>query len=64
MEKNYKDVIDYKKAGHSAEMAFYTPDHFAPLLYVLGASQEDDQLTVFNDSCTMGSLSMTCYLFE
>lgn len=64
MEKNYQDVINYKKAGHSAEMAFYTPDHFAPLLYVLGASQEDDQLTVFNDSCTMGSLSMTCYLFK
>lgn len=63
-ERNYKDVLDYKKAGHSAEMAFYTPDHFAPLLYVLGASQEDDQLTVFNDSYTMGSLSMTCYLFE
>lgn len=64
MEKSYKNVIDYKKAGHSAEMAFYTPDHFAPLLYVLGASQEDDRLTVFNDSCTMGSLSMTCYLFN
>lgn len=64
MEKNYQNVIDYKKAGHSAEMSFYTPDHFAPLLYVLGATQNDDQLTVFNDSCTMGSLSMTCYLFE
>ena len=64
MEKNYQDVINYKKAGRSAEMALYTPDHFAPLLYVLGASQEDDQLMVFNDSCTMGSLSMTCYLFE
>jgi 4,5-DOPA dioxygenase extradiol len=64
IERNYKDVIDYKKAGSSAEMAFYTPDHFAPLLYVLGASQENDRLTVFNDSCTMGALSMTCYLFE
>lgn len=63
-ERNYKDVLDYKKEGHSAEMAFYTTDHFAPLLYVLGASQEDDKLTVFNDSCTMGSLSMTCYLFK
>lgn len=63
-KRNYKDVIDYKKAGRSAEMAFYTPDHFAPLLYVLGASQENDRLTVFNDSCTMGALSMTCYLFE
>lgn len=62
--RQYHDVIDYKKAGRSAELAFYSPDHFNPLLYVLGTSQTDDRLTVFNNSCTMGALSMTCYLFE
>jgi 4,5-DOPA dioxygenase extradiol len=63
-EKQYEDVIQYGKAGKSSELAFVTPDHFYPLLYVLGASKEDDQLTVFNDSCTMGSMSMTSYLFK
>jgi 4,5-DOPA dioxygenase extradiol len=61
---NYKDVLDYRKAGKSSEQAFYTPDHFYPLLYVLGASDENDKVTVYNDSCVMGSLSMTCYLFQ
>lgn len=60
----YDDVLNYSKAGPSAALAFPTPDHFDPLLYVLGASSKSDRLTVFNDSCTLGALSMTCYLFE
>lgn len=60
----YENVIDYKRAGKPAELAFSTTEHFFPLLYVLGASREDDRLAIFNDSCLMGSLSMTCYLFE
>jgi 4,5-DOPA dioxygenase extradiol len=63
-KRQYEDVIDYRKAGKSAGLAFPTAEHFYPLLYVLGASREDDRLTIFNDSCLMGSLSMTCYLFE
>lgn len=64
MKKQYQDIVNYKTAGKSSELAFFTPEHFYPLLYVLGASKEDDQLSVFNDSCTAGSLSMTSYLFE
>ncbi len=60
---NYDGVLQYKKAGPSAAQAFYTPDHFNPLLYVLGAADEKDKLMVFNDSCTLGALSMTSYLF-
>ena len=62
--REFQNVIDYRKAGKSAQDAFYTTEHFDPLLYVLGASSEKDMLTVFNDECTLGSLSMTCYLFE
>lgn len=60
----YLDVIHYKTAGKSAESAFFTPEHFYPLLYVLGASKEDDRISIYNDSCVLGSMSMTCYLFE
>ena len=64
VQKNYENVLNYKKAGDASELAFYSPDHFAPLIYVLGASEDADQLTVFNDSCIMGGLSMTCYLYR
>jgi 4,5-DOPA dioxygenase extradiol len=59
----YTDVVNYHQAGKSSELAFYSPDHFHPLLYILGAARDDDQLTIFNDACIMGSLSMTSYLF-
>lgn len=64
IKKQYQDVIQYEKAGKSSELAFKTPDHFYPLLYVLGAASDDDKLSFFNDSCTMGSLSMTSYLLS
>jgi 4,5-DOPA dioxygenase extradiol len=61
-KKDFDAVINYKKAGESSRNAFFTPEHFDPLLYVLGAANEDDVVAVYNDSCTMGSLSMTSYL--
>jgi len=64
INKKYQDVMQYEKAGKSSELAFVTPEHFYPLLYILGASRAGDRLSIFNDSCTQGSLSMTCYLFE
>jgi 4,5-DOPA dioxygenase extradiol len=59
----HEDVIQFRRAGPSAEEAFYTPDHYYPLLYALGASAETDGVTVYNEACVMGSLSMTGYLF-
>lgn len=59
-----ENVIDYQKAGSSAALAFTTMEHYAPLLYVLGAANDQDKMTVFNKACVMGSLSMTSYLFE
>lgn len=63
IKRQFDKVIDYSKVK-SSELAFYTPDHFYPLLYVLGASNNEDELLIFNDSCVLGSLSMTCCLFE
>jgi 4,5-DOPA dioxygenase extradiol len=63
-QKRYRDAVDYHKAGEAAKAAVPYPDHFFPLLYVLGAASQLDRLTVFNRSCQMGSLSMTGYLLE
>lgn len=64
VKREYSEVVRYQNAGSSAKMAFSQPDHFYPLLYVLGASDENDQITVFNEDCLLGSLSMTSYLFQ
>jgi 4,5-DOPA dioxygenase extradiol len=60
----YDAVIDYKKAGDCSKDAFTTPEHFHPLLTILGASGFEDRLAIFNESCVMGSLSMTSYLWN
>ncbi len=64
LSRSFDHVVDYPRAGSSARLSVPTPDHFAPLLTVLGASEPDDSIRVFNDACVLGSLSMTSYLFE
>lgn len=56
--------MDYRKAGFCVKMASPIPDHFYPLLHVLGALNEEDRLAVFNEDCLMDSLSMTSYLSQ
>lgn len=60
--KNYAKVLKFNDEGITARLAVPTPDHFYPLLYILGASDEDDKIKAFNRSCELGSLSMTSYL--
>jgi 4,5-DOPA dioxygenase extradiol len=60
----YSELLDYGAAGRAARLSVPTPDHYFPLLYVLGASREDDALSVANEARIMGSLSMTCYSFS
>ncbi|MEI6102026.1 MAG: hypothetical protein WCP73_09320, partial [Eubacteriales bacterium] len=57
------DVIQYEQA-ETSKYAFYTPDHFYPLLYALGAADDHYTADVFNQSCIAGSLSMTSYVFR
>lgn len=49
---------DHENAAYSVP----TPDHYMPLLYCLGAAG-DDPVTVFNNTCTMGSLSMAGFIW-
>lgn len=62
--KNHDNIINYANLGENSKLAVPTPDHFFPLLYILGATEKEDEVSIYNKSCTMGSLSMTSYLFE
>ncbi|MEG6586298.1 4,5-DOPA dioxygenase extradiol [Dendrosporobacter sp. 1207_IL3150] len=63
LKKAHQGVIEYQRLGRPAQMAVPTLEHFLPLLYVLGAVNENDLIRVYNQVCTMGSLSMTSYVF-
>lgn len=58
----HSDAIFFERAGKCAYDAFRTPEHYYPLLYVLGAAEEGEPVRVFNESRVLGSLSMTGYL--
>jgi 4,5-DOPA dioxygenase extradiol len=60
---NHENIINYQSLGEVAALAVPITDHFNPILYILGASDRDDKISVYNNSCMMGSLSMTSYLF-
>ena len=60
---DHESVIQYDRIGEAAQLSVPSMDHFAPLLYVLGASDADDAISAFNTDCTLGSMSMTSYLF-
>ena len=61
---NHENVLNYMSLGESAKLAVPTPDHFNPILYILGAADQDDKVAVYNDSFVLGSVSMTSYLFS
>ena len=57
-------VIDFAKLGADAQRAAPTPEHFWPLLYVLGARRPGDKARLVNDRIEHGSLGMTSVVFE
>ena len=51
-------VVNYESLGRDAILAAPTPDHYLPLLYVLGARQTDDVVTFPVSGFDGGSVSM------
>lgn len=60
---DHESVVHYEALGRDAAMSVPTPEHFLPLLYVLGATQSSDRISVFNAG-VRSAVSMTSYLFE
>lgn len=62
LENDVDTVVNYTTHPH-ASYAAPTPDHYLPLIYIMGAS-EGAKPTVFNQSYNSGSLSMTGFIFQ
>ena len=55
---DHAPLIGYEKLGRDAALAVPTPDHYLPLLYVLGAGLPDEAVTFPVDGFEGGSMSM------
>jgi 4,5-DOPA dioxygenase extradiol len=60
LEHNHDPIIHYEKQGEAAMLSVNTAEHYLPLLYILGVSENDEPISFFADKLWGGSLSMRC----
>jgi 4,5-DOPA dioxygenase extradiol len=56
---DHKPLVNYESLGKDALLSAPTPDHYLPLLYVLGAGSEDKEVSFPVGGFDGGSISMT-----
>ena len=64
LSDNHGALIDYQKQGRALQLAVPTPDHYLPLLYMLGLKNNRDEVRLFNDKPIGGSLTMTSVMIS
>jgi len=57
-KSDHAPLIDYESLGRDALLSAPTPDHYLPLLYVLGSSLPGDEVTFPVEGFDGGSISM------
>jgi 4,5-DOPA dioxygenase extradiol len=53
-----ESLVDYPGLGEDAILSIPTPEHYLPLLYVLGASEADEPVRFYNDEIDLSAVSM------
>ena len=64
LNNNHHQLINYNFIGAEMKLAVPTPEHYMPLLYILGLKKENEKVSFFTDKTTMGSISMTSVKIE
>lgn len=55
---DHQSLLHYDKLGKEIQLSIPTPEHYNPLLYILGLQEKDEKVTIFNDALVAGSLNM------
>ena len=63
-EHDYTSLIDFKKLGKESDLAIPTPDHYLPLLYILGLHEDNEKITSFIDGLVYKSISMRSLILK
>lgn len=58
LSRDVKPLVEYESLGTDAALSIPTPDHYLPLLYVLGAGQQGDRIQFPVEGVDGGSISM------
>lgn len=60
---DHSPLIGYERLGRDAMLSAPTPDHYLPLLYILGARRDDDEVSFPVEGVDGGSVSMLSIRF-
>lgn len=60
----HESVVNYERLGAAAKASVPTPEHFLPLLYILGLQEAGEQARCFNGQVTLGAISMASWLLD
>lgn len=55
---DHPPLIGYEQLGAAAALSVPTPEHYLPLLYVIGAQSADERASILVDDIAMGSIGM------
>jgi 4,5-DOPA dioxygenase extradiol len=58
LARDHTPLIEYEQLGRDAMLSAPTPDHYLPLLYILGLQQDDDAVAFPVEGVDGGSISM------
>ena len=57
--QNHQQLMNHLTEENHFKLSIPTPEHYVPLLYLLGLQEENEPVYFFNDKIIGGSLSMT-----
>ena len=58
LQGEHKPLVGYEELGRDAHLSVPTPDHYLPLLYVIGTRQPDEPISFPVEGVDGGSISM------
>ncbi len=59
INNDHQQLASYNSIGAEMKLAVPTPEHYLPLLYILGLKNENEKIFFFNDKTIFGSIAMT-----
>jgi 4,5-DOPA dioxygenase extradiol len=61
--RDYQSLVNWTSLHKQISLAVPTLDHYIPLIYSVGLSEKEDEVSFFNDKAVAGSLTMTSVQF-